>query len=74
MHRRAVREIPCGDASDLQIVGSRTRAGYALAGLGAYKRVTRDWKDREEHNEGRSAYTAGVSWRSSAPLPATRYG
>jgi hypothetical protein len=37
------------------------------AGLGAYKRVTRDRKDREEHNEGRSACTAGVSWRSTPP-------
>jgi hypothetical protein len=28
--RREQREIPCCDAGDLQIVGSRTRAGYAL--------------------------------------------
>jgi hypothetical protein len=29
MERREQTEIPCGDASDLQIRGSRTREGYA---------------------------------------------
>lgn len=29
MRRRQEREIPCGDENDLQIVGSRTREGYA---------------------------------------------
>jgi hypothetical protein len=30
MRHREQRGIPVGDAGDLQIVGSRTRAGYAL--------------------------------------------
>jgi hypothetical protein len=30
LRHREQREIPCCDAGDLQIVGSRTRAGYAL--------------------------------------------
>jgi hypothetical protein len=29
MERREQCEIPCGDASDLQARGTRTRAGYA---------------------------------------------
>jgi hypothetical protein len=29
MERREQREIPCGDAADLEIVGSRTREGFA---------------------------------------------